>query len=88
MCIRSELDLQDNLSSAFVPDRAVGVEIQPAVHIHAEDGEQRLVKRAVLAARRHPQIDPDAVRHAVAVVVDVPGASVAAFPEVWYCCPD
>ena len=52
---------------------AVGVDVQPAVEVRAEDGEQRLVQVAVGGRTdRHPQIDPHAVRHAVAVVVHVP----------------
>ena len=42
---------------------AVGVEVQPAVEVDAEDGEQRLIEPAVgRRADRHPQIDPHAVR--------------------------
>ena len=61
-----------NSPAAFAPG-TVRVEVQAAVHVQAQDRKQRLVGPAVeRVAHRHPQIDPHAVRHPVAVVVDVP----------------
>ena len=58
---------------------AMCIEIQPAVEVLAEDGEQRFVEPPVgRAADRVAQVDPNAVAHTVAVVVNVPRA--APFP--------
>ena len=52
----------------------VGIEVQAAVQVEAQDRKQRLISLAVgCVAHGHPQIDPHAVRNPVAVVVDVPG---------------
>ena len=53
---------------------AVGIQVDPAVQVLAEDGEQRLVAAPVRSGLdRRAQVDPDAIWDRVAVVVDIPG---------------
>ena len=53
---------------------AMRVEVDAAIHIQAEDGEQGLVLGSVRRSlHRRPQVDPNAVGLAVVIVVDVPG---------------
>ena len=54
---------------------AVGIQIETAVQVEAEEGEQRFVKPSVPGtSRRIAQVNPDAVEDAVTIVVDVPWA--------------
>ena len=55
--------------------QAVGVDVEAAVHVHDEEGVERLVEGAVFGLGDGvAEVDPVAIGDAVVVVVDVPGA--------------
>ena len=63
------------IGQARIRNRPMRIYIQPAIQVDAQERIQRLVPPAVFGfLNRVAQIDPDAVAHAVVVVVDVPAA--------------